>query len=66
MGKTYVFYIINALEIVATNNLELKTHIKGHHIYKDVWSPVIGEILQVEMEPDQLIHRYAICVRKRW
>ena len=73
MGKTY--YIINALEI-ATKNLEVKTHIKmvrspgnevdikGHHIYKDVWSPVIGEILQVEMEPDKLVHKYAVCVRK--
>ena len=37
---------------------------KGHHIYKDVWSPVIGEILQVEMEPDKLVHKNAICVRK--
>ena len=44
--------------------LKLKTHIKGHHIYKDVWSPVIWEILQVEMEPDNLIDKYAVCVRK--
>ena len=39
--------------------------IKGDRIYKDVWwSPVIGEIFQVEMEPDKLVHKYAVCVRK--
>ena len=54
----------NELEIVATKNLELKTHIKGHHIYKDMWIPVIEEILQFEMEPDNLVGKYFVCVRK--
>ena len=54
----------NELEIVATKNLELKTYIKGHHVYKDVWIPDVGEVLQVEMEPNNLADKYAVCTRK--
>ena len=54
----------NELEIGATKNLERKTYIKGHHVYKDVCTPVVGEVLQVEMEPNNLVDKYAVCTRK--
>ena len=54
----------NELMIVATKNLELKNYIKGHHVYKVVWTPVVGEVLQVEMEPNNLVEKYAVCTRK--
>lgn len=44
--------------------MELKTYIKRYYIYKDVWSPVIAKNLQIQMEPDFLVDKYTICVRK--
>ena len=54
----------NELEIVATKNLELKTYIKGRHVYVDVRTPVVGEVLQVEMETNTLVDKYDVCTRK--
>ena len=28
--------------------------IRGHHVYKSVWTPTVGEVLQVSEEPDNL------------
>ena len=47
----------NELEIV-----ERKTYIKGHHVYKDVWTPAVGEVLQVEMESKG--YSYSQCSAK--
>ena len=26
--------------------------IRGHHVYKDIWTPTMGEILEVQREPE--------------
>ena len=33
--------------------------ITGHHVYKDIWKPVVGETLICEMEPDNTKDQYA-------
>ena len=38
--------------------------IRGHHIYKSVWTPSIGEILEVEREPDNIHDVHALSVQK--
>ena len=40
------------LPIVLITTMELKTFIKGYHVYKDTWIPKEGEQLEVFMEPD--------------
>ena len=32
-----------------------KTEIKGHHVYKYIWSLNLGEDLEVHCEPDNLV-----------
>ena len=32
----------------------------GHHVYKDVWTPTIGE----KFEPNNIKGYYAVCVQK--
>ena len=39
----------------------LSSVIRGHHIYKTVWSPSTGEILE---EPDNPHDHHAMCLRK--
>ena len=36
--------------------------IRGHHIYKDIWIPFIGEILRVEQEANNTTDRFAVAV----
>ena len=38
--------------------------IRGHHIYKSVWSPILGEIMSVDREHGNLHDRYAVCLLK--
>ena len=40
-----------------------KTEIKGNHAYKDKWSPKLGEDLEVHCEPENLVHKYAVCLK---
>ena len=38
--------------------------IRGHHVYKDIWTPTIGEILEVQREPENEHDRRAVCLLK--
>ena len=37
--------------------------VRGHHVYKSVWAPVIDEELNLEREKSNE-HEYAVAVRK--
>ena len=34
-----------------------------HHVYKDIWTPKQGEQLDVLMEPDNQMEKFAVCVK---
>ena len=38
--------------------------VRGHHIYKRVWSPTIGEVLQLSREERNEHDRFAVCLLK--
>ena len=38
--------------------------VRGHHIYKRVWSPTIGEVLQLSREEGNEHDRFAVCLLK--
>lgn len=38
--------------------------VRGHHVYKSVWTPVIGEELYLEPEESNEHDEYAVAVRK--
>ena len=38
--------------------------VRGHHIYKTIWTPSLGEILMVFPEPLNDHGRHAVCVKK--
>ena len=42
----------------------LESCVRGHHIYKDIWSPVIGERLVCERERHNTHDRYAVAVKR--
>ena len=36
---------------IALGSLEISFYVRGHHIYKNVWEPMEGEVLQLRDEP---------------
>ena len=43
--------------------VSITTFIKGHHVYKDIWTPKQGEQLDVLMEPDNRMDKFAVRVK---
>ena len=43
---------------------EEESVIRGHHIYKRIWTPRIGEQLTTEIDHNNLCDRYAVAVTK--
>ena len=39
-----------------------ETVIRGHHIYKSVWSPTLGEIVSVDREHGNTHDSHAVCL----
>lgn len=38
--------------------------VRGHHVYKRMWTPRIGEVLEVDVERGNIHDRYAVSVLK--
>ena len=43
---------------------EFESYIRGYHTYRDIWSRVVGEILPLKREPDNLVDASAVAVWK--
>ena len=47
-----------------SDSYEKTSMIRGHHIYKSVWTPIIEEQLVLEAQDDNEYSKYAIGVMK--
>ena len=52
------------IQIVVTTNFDVDSFLRGYYEYKSIWTPKIGEVLQTEKEPGNLVDKYAVCVKK--
>ena len=43
---------------------EKESIVRGHHVYKAIWTPVIGEELEVRTEDDNEHDQHAVAVVK--
>ena len=60
---TEIICLQDKLPLILTTTLDLETFIKRHHVYKDIWTPKQGEQLDVLMEPDNRMDKFAVCVK---
>ena len=58
---TEIICLQDELPIVLITTLDLETFIKGHHVYKDIWTH--SEQLDVLVEPDNRKGKFAVCVK---
>ena len=57
----------NQFEMAYTSyefSIELSSVIRGHHIYKSVWSPSIGETLPLQIDAESEHDTYAVGIAK--
>ena len=50
----------NEIPIILNTSLELETY----HVCKELWIPEVGEKLNVLMEPDNCVDKFAVCIKK--
>ena len=46
-------------------SLEVHSYVRGYHVYQDIWSPRIGEVLPLEREPDNSEDKFAVAIVRR-
>ena len=61
---TETICIQDELPITLITSMDLETFIKGHHIYKNIWTPQLDELLEVSTEPDNPVDKFAVAVKK--
>ena len=54
----------HSLPIIITSDIIVKYFVKGYHAYKDLWKPFINAELTTAMEPDNVVDKYVVCVKK--
>ena len=54
------------LKIVIVKEYQHKSTVKSFHVYKEIWNPFEGEVLDTRMEPGNLTDKYAVCIEKKW
>lgn len=52
------------IQIISITNIEVHSFIKGYHVYRHVWLPVLDEELYGEMDASNPMDKYAVAIRK--
>ena len=50
------------IPIVLFDSLETNSEVMGFHVYKEIWSPSIGDILTAQQQPENAKDRFAVVV----
>ena len=43
----------------------LESTVRGHHVYKAIWTPVVGQVLHVQSEDSNKYDRFAVATPTR-
>ena len=52
------------IPVIVNESTEIDTYVKRYHVYKNMWKPTVNEDLETEMEPTNVMDKYAVCVKK--
>ena len=50
--------------IVIATDTTVNSFVKGYHAYKDLWKTFANKELTTAMEPNNVVDKYAVCVKK--
>ena len=49
---------------IMTTSFRIESTVRGHHVYKSLWTPVVGEELRVQIEEDNIFDEFVVAVFK--
>ena len=52
---------VGSIPIILLKSYEIEAFVMGHHVYKERWTPTIGEHLDALMEPNNSMDKYAVA-----
>ena len=52
------------IQVTANTRIVVPSFIKGYHIYRNVWLPLLVEELYGKMDPCNPVDKYAVAVKK--
>ena len=61
---TETICIQDELPITLITSMDLETFIKGHHIYKNIWTPQLDELLEVSTELHNPVDKFAVLLKR--
>ena len=64
MDVTRIIMDQNEIKVIVTRNFEMVSYVKGYHVYKMLWNPLIGGFLSRERKRDNPMDKYAVCIKK--
>lgn len=55
-------YIAAETQNVSFVSFEISSFVRGYHVYKDIWEPIEGDVLELKKEPSNPKDRFAVAV----
>ena len=52
------------IPVIVKASTEIGTYVKGYYVYKNTWEPIVNEELEAGMKPDNVMDKYAVCVKR--
>ena len=49
--------------VIGLKEFEIDTYVKGHNVYKSIWTLETGESLDLQVEPNNTVEKYAVSVQ---
>ena len=64
---TEEMYEIDILILIEKDSAtyEYNSFARGYHAYMNIWSPLIGEILNCKREPSNEVDKYAVAIIRK-
>ena len=59
-----IFLVLSEVIMVDNDSFHFSCVIRGYHIYKSVWSLVVGEVLELRPKDENEHDRYAVGMQK--
>ena len=50
------------MPIILEKSHEIEAFVMGHHVYKQTWTPFVGEKLDAAMQPSNIKDKYAVPI----
>ena len=53
---------LEKIPIILEKSYEIEAFVMGHHVYKQTWTPFVGEKLDTAMQPNNAKDKYAVAI----